>query len=397
MSHIRRLILPLGLTWLILLCIFTGAIVAVHLIPASAVADNTAASVTQLYEIPQPPSTPVIPDLLRHDTFTDRLILDMVRTADTGQPVRAAMLNNIPSNDLQYDDSKKVFGEGPVEDYARYWQGHQIPARIAMTFTTLRPLLIFNTVIGLILFISVIVCLWRRLPAGYPLTFAATIIISGFPLTLWSLQLTDIYFITFIAMLCVLTLPAITASARNLAVTFFTIGAVTTYFDFLTFPLFTLCFPLVAVLLMQRGADRDITLDAIISWGLGYGLLWVSKWIVGSLLTGTNLFTKAMESVGERTGALPGIPMTLIAIVAFTAMLLAAAALVGRRKHYRHNALLIVGALPVIWFLVLKNHSLLHFSFTWRTLLITFFCIITYYLVNHGGKRTNSGTHTLLQ
>lgn len=389
--------LPLGITWLLLLCIFTGAIIAVHLIPSSAVMSNTATSTGQLYEIPQSPDTPVIPSLLYHDTFTDRIILDMVRAADTSHPVDAAMMNYIPANDFQYDNTLKIFGEGPMIDYSRYWQGHQLPTRIAMTFTTLKPLMIFNTVIGVILFIAVTACLWRRTAARYALTFAAFILLSGFPLTMWSLQLTDIYFITFIAMLCILCVPKLTMSLRNLSITFFTIGALTTYFDFLTFPLFTLCFPLAVLLLMRHSSNRRDATVATLSWGLGYGLLWASKWIVGSIITGKNLFIKAMEGIDERTGDIPSDSRLLLLLLAVTAILLLITTFIGRRKKYRLDALLFIAALPILWFIVLKNHSIVHFFFTWRTLLITYYCITTYYLVNHGSKRKNSNTDTLLQ
>lgn len=396
-TTIRQLLLPLGIAWIILLCIFTGVMIAVHLIPASAVVRNTATSVSQLYEIPQPPATPIFPGLLQSDKFTDRIILDMVRSADTSHPVEAAMLNFIPANDLQYDDAEKIFGEGASEDYARYWQGHQVMARIAMTFTTLRPIVIFNTVAGALLLIAVTVGLWRRLSARYAVTFALFIILSGFPLTLLSLQLTDIYFISFLAMLSILNIPTLSATPRNLAITFFTIGAVTTFFDFLTFPIFTLCFPLVTVLLLQQSSSRSKTFIPILSWGLGYGLLWASKWIIGTLLTGTDLFVKAADGINERTGAIPEDALLLVIIVAVIALLLAVAAYIGRRKNYRLNTLLLIGCVPVVWFAVLKNHSIVHFQFTWRILLITLFCIITYYFVNHGGKEKNSDTDSLLQ
>ncbi len=396
LTKMKRVMLPLGITWLILLFAFTATMIAVHLIPASAVMSNTTASVSQLYEIPQSPDTPLIPTLLHHDTFTDRIILDMIRTADTSRPIDAAMMNYIPANDLQFDNTKKIFGEGPAEDYARYWQGHQLPARIAMTFTTLKPLLIFNTVTGIILFIAVVISMWRRIAARHALTFAAFIILSGFPLTMWSLQLTDIYFITFIAMLCLLAAPRLSVSTRNIAITFFTIGAATTFFDFLTFPLFTLCFPLVATLLSQKPGDRLQAMTPILSWGLGYTLLWISKWIVGSVLTGTNLFVKAIDGINERTGDISSGSQALLILLTATAIMLLIAVVIGRRKNYLHDALLLTAAIPIAWFIVLKNHSTVHFFFTWRILLLTYYCITTYYLVNHGRKRKNCNTDTML-
>ena len=181
LTKMKRVMLPLGITWLILLFAFTATMIAVHLIPASAVMSNTTASVSQLYEIPQSPDTPLIP----HTASSRHIYRPYHSRHDTH---RRHFASNRRCHDelhscqrLQFDNTKKIFGEGPAEDYARYWQGHQLPARIAMTFTTLKPLLIFNTVTGIILFIAVVISMWRRIAARHALTFAAFIILSGFP------------------------------------------------------------------------------------------------------------------------------------------------------------------------------------------------------------------------
>lgn len=396
-AHLRHLTVRLGITWLLLVCIFTGAMIAVHTIPSSAVRDNTAISIKELYEIPQPIEIYGIKQFVKYDTFTDRIILDMVRSADHRQPVSAAMLNRFPASDLMPDIQDKNSYGNNLEDYARYWQGHQIPARIAMTVTTLKPLLIFNIIIGILLFAATTVFMARRTSKIYATAFAIFIIISGFPVVLGSLQFTDIYFITFIAMLLIMLLPSLTATHTRLSIAFFIIGGLTTFFDFLTFPLFTLCFPLVTLLLPMRSNMPATAVAATASWMLGYGGLWISKWAVGSLLTSENIFIKAIDGINERTGNVPHDANWILILVALIAILVALTFFIGKKKNYNGTSLLAVAAIPLLWFAVLKNHSTIHFSFTWRTLIITFYCITVYYIYNNAGKSKSRRSDTLLQ
>lgn len=55
-----------------------------------------------------------------------------------------------------------------------------------------------------------------------------------------------------------------------------------------------------------------------VAWGLGYGLLWASKWMMGYLLTGNNILTDAMQSAELRTSnQYKGMEMTIPNIIRF--------------------------------------------------------------------------------
>lgn len=74
---------------------------------------------------------------------------------------------------------------------------------------------------------------------------------------------------------------------------FLIIGMLTSFFDFLTYPLFTLGMPLILISVLGTFSSVQKLCDIVknsIFWGIGYGGMWCGKWMVGSILTGDNLF-----------------------------------------------------------------------------------------------------------
>ena len=81
-----------------------------------------------------------------------------------------------------------------------------------------------------------------------------------------------------------------------------------------------------------------------IAWALGYGLIWASKWLVGYLLTGTNILADAMESAKLRTSDVyKGMHMTIGGILAF----------IWQAVERKHLVLPFFGAIVVIVALIL--------------------------------------------
>ena len=187
---------------------------------------------------------------------------------------------------------------------------------------------------------------------------------------------------------------------------FFTlIGICTAFFDFLTYPLAT--FGMVAVLyfLLRDSLPVKNTLFDIgctfTCWLGGYGCRWSGKWVVGSLLTKTNMIREGLASVATRTshesgrGEFPIIkaagknilefirnPLMLLA-VAFIVVLVVL--MIKRLSKTRLNVtaaipFAIILILPVLWYLLAANHSFVHYKITYRTLIVTAFaglCMIT--------------------
>ena len=121
--------------------------------------------------------------------------------------------------------------------------------------------------------------------------------------------------------------------------------------------------------------------------------MWISKWTIATILTGENKFSDAIISIVGRssTEAYGGSISRTAAIVSNMQMasevitplivmvmiisLVIIAILQWRRQlklflPYVAN-ILIIAAIPFVWYLVLSNHSYIHLYFTFRTLAIT--------------------------
>ena len=84
-------------------------------------------------------------------------------------------------------------------------------------------------------------------------------------------------------------------------------GILTTYWDVFVYPMAALGFPLVVVLYLSEEKKVSGSLIRLIRlvffWGLGYSVMWVLKWTIGSILTGSNLFADGLETIAFRTSS----------------------------------------------------------------------------------------------
>ena len=224
---------------------------------------------------------------------------------------------------------------------------------------------------------------------------------------------------------------------RNIGIAFMICGMVTCFMDFLTTELLTLLVPLMIVMyfrwrseesisgVSRRGISGSIkkskkndkkTIEKskdvqteddvrncvfgwkkaavpVITWGIGYAGMWLTKWLMASIVLGRNVMPYVKENLEERINGEIGIgfwdylqgaldrnvktlmPWGLGAGGVFAALVIVFACLymcyVYKKKTVRKNVILIYAALaviPFVRFLVLHNHSYLHFFFTFRVL-----------------------------
>lgn len=176
-------------------------------------------------------------------------------------------------------------------------------------------------------------------------------------------------------------------------------GMITSYFDFLTYPLVTLGFPLCVYLYLSREKWLDQLKRAAIysvEWGIGYMGLWVMKWVVAELFTGEEVISDGLWALMRRTDTmgdasmLSGYPAVLRENIGMYANwgfgLLAAGIFVwlcfhvirNRRKISRGSVLggaviFLVALYPFVWFFFVQNHSAEHALFTCKILAVTVF------------------------
>lgn len=180
-------------------------------------------------------------------------------------------------------------------------------------------------------------------------------------------------------------------------------GILTAYFDFLTYPAATLGVPLVMWLIVHRN-DNGISIGQVIRngiwWVIGYVGMWSEKWLLGTLLTGNNLFADAAGKIAERSSSQaegksisrPGTVAYLlryslakwpyILLIGGTILGLLAVGIILRRRGQKHlpscqishiTFLLLVGCIPFAWILMAANHCYIHPRLTYRVLGIMIF------------------------
>lgn len=365
-----------------LVAFYLAAMTLVYAIPDSAVAARAQAAADTLPERDWAfyNSYPT-----SQDTYTDRIMMNQnLETQQQGNPFVAALAN---------------------KGYARYWHGYQI---------LLRPMLVFlgyDKIINLCFFVllgllgAVLFVGQRRLGVAYSLAVLLSFIFVHGTIIPGSLQYMNTFVLGYGGALCALLLyrPGTAGAARFGGTLLFAIGSATAFFDLLTTPLVSLGIPLVTLLCMdwreakagaKQGVLGVVRLSAL--WGLAYGLTWAAKWVVGTLVLQRNVLADALETAQHRTVgenwsltiwdlAVGGNFRTLFGVVQIFVFILLAvlwallywkARAPGSRKALA-PPLLLVAAMPYLWYSVLQDHSL-HIMFTFRTqylTLLSVFCL----------------------
>jgi len=286
-------------------------------------------------------------------------------------------------------------------DYARYWHGYAV---------VLRPLCIVLSIVNIrylnmmLLMCLLLLCTCKcRERFGWPmaLCFALGLLMSFFLLAPFCQQYMPV---TALALLgCCALLYGWRAMRARLYEGFFLLGSLVCFFDFLTFPVLALGYPLVLALLLLldegNGAKRlwlwTFALSAV--WLAGYGLTWLGKGVIGSLGTGKNVVADILSQAAFRTtgefikegqtheiSARTAIATNLetffmganAALFILLVALCALAALRHRAPSHRWLCTLPIMAVslwPLAWYCTLQNHSRMHFWMTYKSLSVTVF------------------------
>ena len=185
---------------------------------------------------------------------------------------------------------------------------------------------------------------------------------------------------------------------------FLIVGILTSYFDFLTYPIVTLGIPLCCYFLLECDklwSNIKKLIGFGISWAVGYAGMWAAKWVIADLTLRTGTIKDAIWSIIGRTEAIGGRPrmnggfyviglnlqeyptyMGIAAgvLAAVAVILLVTVFVKGRWKdeYAQLLPLVIVAAIPFAWIVAVQHHSALHARFTFRILSVAAAAIITF-------------------
>lgn len=398
--------------YIILITIFVVSIFATYSIPNNNIKINVNESVAQLEKEGVYPNLFFGSKSAQLDNFTDSWMLNLAFTPD-GKDVINSSLSNIYTNMDAEDNIKNLVQavenqeDGRISSYSRYWHGY---------LTILRPLLVFfnytqirflNMCILVGMFLIVSYLLKKKLGTGVMLSFFMTMMLSMFMVVPMSIQFSNMFYIMFISCIIVLTLYEFINKNKYIKYMFFTIGCITSFFDLLTTPIITLGIPLTIWILLDmknEKANKNIisrTFEIVkisIIWAIGYGITWASKWIIASIVLKENIVKEALNQILFRTSSVHGeteisglsvirsnlllvfdnIPLKMVILLFIVWLII----FVLYKKNNMHIIKLIpfllIALMPLVWYVVLKNHSSIHYWFTYRSLAVSIFALMSF-------------------
>ncbi len=281
-----------------------------------------------------------------------------------------------------------------LHQYSRYWHGYLVFLKPLLQFFKWEQVLWLSAGLEILLTFLVLAVSYRakRWEAGTAIVIA--LLFMKPILMLASFSMAVCWVITTLALLVILLRHERLEQEDKYPELFLLVGILTAYFDFLTYPVVTLGFPLCIYHLMKREekAKKSIFSTILYSgcWALGYVAMWASKWVLADLTLHTGTIKSAVgsilgwtEAVGGRHRFAGGFYViglnlqeydSLFYSVLFGCVIaIDAAAFVTAccRWSVRKAAAcavpyLLTACIPFVWFIVVQHHSGLHVVFTFR-------------------------------
>lgn len=351
------------------------------------------------------------------DNRADQLLVNIAWNMGEGNPLASVI-------DTRYYDGDS-FGlraglyqavtqaPDPNTPYPQYWHGSAAFVRFAHLFTDVQGM----KAIGLWLICGVLLVNVALLLRKGHWELAACLVISLLSVQFGNLRLSITYQPCFLLCLCLCPAFVLLERRGDSALTMLCIlsGVATAFFDFLTTETLPLLLPLILVVAI-RAKDGRLTgfpwkmlLSLCLCWGAAYVGAFVCKWALASLVTGQNHFLTGALAAGKRMDTAPdtSLPPFLSGILAnlsvffgssqrvdlgrvFWGIAVCAAVLglgynlLKKANPCRNGALaaLLLGALVLLRFALLGNHSYLHEFFTYRALCATVMAVLTAFVLN---------------
>lgn len=401
--------LRLLLCFLLTASVLIGFLLLSAIVPRESIRPQMLTSAEYLYEGKL--FGDVIPGVAssRIDRYADSILLGIAWQFDSQNPLRSVMVSSyfhlVYQNENENLRDAVVNGFPANHQYLRYWHGSAGIVRILMIFLTLPQIYIFHAVLlGILLFALV----WRLFRRGaFPLIIGMLVGMAA--VSLWfvplSLEYTWVFLILFVQMHLVL-FPVFPKDWNQRSVFFLVSGMVTNYLDFLTTETLTLLVPLLFVLFLDHREARGkvpwlMLFKSALCWLMGYGGMFLLKWGLAGLVMGENPLPYVMDHVGERIAGSVGVsffreqmeilfrnisclfPLNYGPVGNIAGILIVLAVLyvccVYHRKGVDRGLVaryVIVALIPYLRYLVMANHSYLHYFFTYRAQAATILAVV---------------------
>lgn len=288
-------------------------------------------------------------------------------------------------------------------DYSRYWHGYLIFLKPLLCFFNYGELRNILSLAQLLLLFLLFTQSGNKRFMMFPIV-GAYIFLNPIAL-MSSMQFSSIWIITLVFLLFVFRYSD-KWNRKNWELCFLIFGCLTSYFDFLTYPIVALALPLITLLILQekKTISQNIVLiiDYSMTWFFGYAAFWAGKWFLSTAILHRNIILDALNQIIFRTGYVveSGQSYTYFSVLKQNFRYLSQPAIYGlililiiqiiyccgyymrqrnvvsntnSVKQNRNFSFLIVSLYPFLWYAVTLNHSSIHSFFTWRNFVIIYF------------------------
>lgn len=387
MGRIKEL-KPFVKTFLILIAVFFVSMILVYCIPTSWIQGNVEKSIEVLGGEGDYPMYFFYRHSAIIDVHTDKLMYEsLIQNRDYYNPIQAAM---------------------SINQYPRYWHGYQVLLRPLTVVFQVQELRYLGMLTFHLLFFWSAWLMAKKTKPLYAVFYVLTVA-SGYVVFLpVCFQFLTTFLVLFVSLIVFLSrydknkpLPAV-----KWMLYFFVVGMVENFFDFLTYPILTLGIPLVLLLWLRvRDEQADFRgnfwfmFKASLTWFFGYALTWISKWLLSAAILGVRYFWRTMSVVQYRLEGSDEEPLDRIGTIqrnlkawlnvqdggviswskiALLILIVAVVLIIWRKlKDWKtvgaYLPILFVAAYPYIWYLVMSNHSQIHYWYTYRAQLVALF------------------------
>lgn len=388
-------------------CLGIGLIILSYQFPSEVIQINTRKSAEYLKGMIE---YPIVYERLcsgKLDNFTDSIMLRVSSDETEDGALNRAMyayqgeINGKKPLDALVSHYVENRPYDSVTTYSRYWHGYQIVLRPLLVVMDYQGIQIINLVLELMLAVLNFWMISKRKNVQYAMAYFVGGYLMQMPLILAkSMQYADCYYLYSIGTLLLLCMNH-KQRKKYTNFVFLSLGIAVAYFDFLTYPIAVFGIPVLICVMLDDGNSMEKVGRMIqqgICWGSGYAGMWSLKWIVATGVTGTDVIANAAENVLNRTshiteGTKISIAMCIVGNVEAFLDTPATLVFVGllawifwkalHSKRLPRNRILQIftpyatcGCLPLLWYMLLVNHSSIHYWFTNRACVVLITAIL---------------------
>lgn len=408
-------------TFIILLLIFNLLLFAGSLYPSKIIEKNVKKSSQILTEEGNLYEFFEWSDVVNNN-YTDALMINEAYSIDNTNPLYSYMavrknfnkeitkkhladtqeeLISINSEDYDPVGELEQFVNGNIDtsiNYARYWHGYLPILRTLLIFFDIAGIRKILLIIFIILFIWLIKLIKEKIGITASMIFAISLILEGYFYVSYSLESAPVFIVMMIS--SIILLKRID-KIKNLYLYIFIISCITNFVDYLTVPLITLAIPLLLYILYKQKNDKEIKckdyikiiIKSSIIWFIGYATTWISKWIIYDIIYQEGLLKSAIMQVMYRSESYNKYKIITIQEmvrklifdnIGYTAMIFNIfifGCFICKKKYklkikekseYFNESIpmLLISIMPLVWYRALANHTLMHYRFVYRHMLI---------------------------